>query len=385
MDLRIIRDAFDRITKKHKLSSSKTKEVMNQICQEVENALTKIQILEPGSEVDTKSIFSELSAKLMELGPLSQQEGTQRELGIALSKYPKLLDKSFNPDISKACRNVDFDTHIVNHIISSHFDQQGMVDISDSFSAESNEPEATAVTSPFLELYHILSAMKTGNLEPALTWASTNHVKLRDNGSDLWLKLHHLQFVEILQNSNRDEALEYVRTFLTPFATSHAAEIQKLMPCLLWAQKLDQSPYAGLLSPTHWDTLSDELTRQFCNILGQSYESPLSVTVVAGVQALPQLLKLVNVVVEKKQDDWQSIKQLPVPLDMDKEFQFHSIFVCPVSKDQANEDNPPMLMSCGHVLCRQSIAKMSKNNTKSFKCPYCPKAVEAKLCKQLYF
>ncbi|KAL9681889.1 hypothetical protein QQ045_013678 [Rhodiola kirilowii] len=231
-----------------------------------------------------------------------------------------------------------FDTHIVNHIISSHFDQQGMVDISDSFSAESNEPEATAVTSPFLELYHILSAMKIRNLEPALTWASTNH------------------FVEILQNSNRDEALEYVRTFLTPFATSHAAEIQKLMPCLLWAQKLDQSPYADLFSPTNWDTLCDELTRQFCNILGQSYESPLSVTVVAGVQALPQLLKLVNVVVEKKQDDWQSIKQLPVPLDMDKEFQFHSIFVCPVSKDQANEDNPPMLMSCGHVFCRQSIA-----------------------------
>uniref|UniRef100_A0A7N0USB5 Uncharacterized protein n=1 Tax=Kalanchoe fedtschenkoi TaxID=63787 RepID=A0A7N0USB5_KALFE len=386
MDLKNIRDAFDRVTKKQKLSSSKTKEMMDHICQEVENAITKIQSsMDSGSEVDTKSVFSELNAKLMELGPISPQEGTQRELSIALSKYPKLLEKSLNPDISKAYRNVDFDTHVVNHIIASHFYRQGMFDIGDTFIAESNEPEAAAVKSQFLELYHILSAMTTRNLEPALTWASANHDKLRDNGSDLVLKLHRLHFVEILQSCSRDDALMYARTYLAPFATSHMAEFQKLMACLLWAQKLDHSPYADLLSPSHWDTIGEELMRQFCNILGQSYESPLSVTIAAGVQALPQLLKLMNVVVEKKQDDWQSIKQLPVPLDLDKEFQFHSIFVCPVSKDQASEDNPPMLMSCGHVLCRQSIAKMSKNNTKSFKCPYCPMAVESKLCKQLYF
>ncbi|CAM8900997.1 unnamed protein product [Rhodiola kirilowii] len=321
----------------------------------------------------------------MEFGPLSQQEGTQRELSISFSKYSKLLEKSFNPDISRAYRNVDFDTHIVNHIIASHFYRQGMFDIGDSFIAESNEPEAAAVKSQFHELYHIVSAMNSRNLEPALTWASANQDKLSENGSDLVLKLHRMQFVEILKNSSRDEALKYARTFLAPFTTSHMSEIQKLMPCLLWVGRLDQSPYADLLSPTHWGTIGEEFTRHFCNIMGQSYESPLNVTIAAGVQALPQLLKLMNLVVEKKQDDWQSMKQLPVPLDLDKEFQFHSIFVCPVSKDQASEDNPPMLMSCGHVLCRQSIAKMSKNNTKSFKCPYCPMAVESKLCKQLYF
>uniref|UniRef100_A0A7N0ZQK6 Uncharacterized protein n=1 Tax=Kalanchoe fedtschenkoi TaxID=63787 RepID=A0A7N0ZQK6_KALFE len=384
MDLKTIRDAFDRVTKKQKLSSSETNEIMDQICQEVENAITKIQSsIDPGSEVNSKSVFSELNAKLLELGPISQQDGTQRELSIALSKYPKLLEKSFDPDISKAYRNVDFDTHILNNIIASHFYRQGMFDIGDTFIDESNEPEAAAIKSQFKELYHILSAVTMRNVEPALIWASANHDKLRDTGSEL--KLHRLHFVEILQNGSRDAALQYARTYLAPFGISHMAEIQKLMACLLWAQKLDQSPYADLLSPTHWDTIGEELTRHFCNVLGQSFESPLSVTIAAGVQALPQLLKLMNVVVEKKQDNWQCIKQLPVPLDLDKEFQFHSIFVCPVSKEQASEDNPPMLMSCGHVLCRQSIAKMSKNNTKSFKCPYCPMAVESKLCKQLYF
>ncbi|KAL6960826.1 sporulation protein rmd5 [Sarracenia purpurea var. burkii] len=108
-------------------------------------------------------------------------------------------------------------------------------------------------------------------------------------------------------------------------------------------------------------------------------------TVAAGIQGLPTLLKMMNVMTGKKQE-WQTMKQLPVPVDLDREFQFHSIFVCPVSRDQASEENPPMLLSCGHVLCKQSITKLSKNNsTRPFKCPYCPSEVEISKCRQLYF
>lgn len=387
MDLKHIRDAFDRVTKKQKLSSSKTEEMTDQICQEVENALTKIQSsMDTDSGAEIKSIFSELNAKLMEIGPVSQQEGTQKELSIALSKYQKFLEKSLYPDISKAYRNVNFDAHIVNQIIASHFYREGLFDIGESFIAESNEPEAAVIKSQFLELHHILSSIKNRNLEPALTWASTNHDKLKENDSDLLLKLHRLQFLEIFQNGSgtHNDALDYAKKHLASYSTTRMPEIKKLIGCVFWVQEHD-SPYTDFFSPTHWDTLAKEVTQQFHKATGLTYKNPLSVTLAAGAQALPQLLKLMNVVVGKKQNDWQSIKHLPVPLELDKEFQFHSIFVCPVSKDQASIDNPPMLMSCGHVLCRQSITKMSKNNTKSFKCPYCPVSVDSKLCKQLYF
>ena len=78
-------------------------------------------------------------------------------------------------------------------------------------------------------------------------------------------------------------------------------EIQMIMGCLLWVGKLDKCPYSELFSPTHWETLADELTRQFCSFLGQSYESPLSVAVAAGVEGLPTLLKMANVMAAKKQ------------------------------------------------------------------------------------
>ncbi|CAN1854495.1 Protein RMD5 homolog [Linum perenne] len=385
MDLNPIKDAFDRVAKKQKLSSSKAQEVLDQILIEIKAALGSIQSESLDSGSHREDVLTDVKQKLQEIAPVSQLEGTQKELNVALSKYPKQLERSFNPDISKAYRHIEFDIPTVNQIIASHFYRLGMFEIGDCFISEVNEPDcALAMRAQFSEMYSLLEAVKKRNLGPALSWVSANSAKLKENGSDLQLKLHQLQFVEILQTGSRKEALSYARTNIAPFAANHFAELQKIMACLLWSGKLDRSPYAELLSPTNWSMVAEELTSQFCNLLGQSSESPLNVTVAAGFQGLPPLLKFMTVMAAKKQE-WQTMKQLPVPVELDSKFQFHSVFVCPVSKEQSTDENPPMLMPCGHVLCKQSINKMSKNNTKTFKCPYCPTDIESSKCKQLYF
>lgn len=385
MELNTIKDAFDRVAKKQKLSTSRSQELIDQVGRELEQALTKIQAVpDPTIPIDQNSIIMELRTKLNAINPQSQLETTQKELNISLSKYPRLLEKSFVPDISKAYRNVDFDFHTVNQIILNHFYRQGLFDIGDCFINESNEPEPTTLKTQFLEMYQILDAMKSRNLDPALHWVSANREKLKQNDLNLEMKLHRLQFVEILQKGNRAEALNYARTYLAPFASIHMDEIQKLMACLLWAGRLESSPYAELMAPSHWEKIAVELAWQFCNLLGQSYESPLSVAIAAGVEGLPTLLKLANVMAGKRQE-WLMMKQLPVPVDLGREFQFHSVFVCPVSRDQGSEENPPMLMPCGHVLCKQSIMKLSKSSTRTFKCPYCPHEATVAVCRQLHF
>ncbi|KAK9134184.1 hypothetical protein Syun_013514 [Stephania yunnanensis] len=381
MELSTIKDAFDRVTKKQKLSSSKAQEVIDQLRRELEEALEKLQSANSQSAVDEKSVLTELHKKLIEMGPLNQLEGSQKELNVGLSKYVKLLEKSFNPEIAKAYRNVEFDLHTVNQIIANHFYRHGLFDLGDCFI---NEAGVDSLKTPFMEMYKILEDMRSRNLDSALNWAAAHHDTLLQKGSSLELKLHRLQFVEILQKGNRAEALQYARVHLAPFASVNMVEIQKLMACLLWAGRLDCSPYAEYLSPEHWEKLTEELIQQFCSLFGQSYKSPLGVTVAAGVQALPTLLKLANVMAPKKQD-WQAMKQLPVPVDLGKEFQFHSVFVCPVSRDQGSDENPAMLMPCGHVLCKQSIAKLAKSGTRTFKCPYCPAEATMGQCKQLHF
>ncbi|QHO15053.1 hypothetical protein HN51_030560 [Arachis hypogaea] len=385
MELSSIKDAFDRVAKKQKLSSSKSQEVVDQVGREIEQALATIQAPNgPSTPVDQKSVLTDLKSKLNAIVALKQLEGPQKELNLSLSKYQKLLEKYFNPDISKAYRNVDFDNHIVNQIIASHFYRQGLFDLGDSIINEAGVLDLTALRLKFMEMHQILEAMRVRNLQPALTWGSANRDELVKIGSNLEFKIHTLQFVEVVQNGTRADALKYARTYLAPFAHLNKDDFQKLMGCLLYAGRLESSPYSDLMSPAHWEMITEELGRKFCTLLGQSYQSPLSVAVAAGVEGLPTLLKLANVMAAKKQE-WQAMKQLPVPVELGKEFQFHSIFVCPVSRDQGSEENPPMLLPCLHVLCKQSILKLSKNSTRTFKCPYCPAEATVANCRQLHF
>jgi hypothetical protein len=385
MEIDSLREAFDRVVEKRAFSSTKVQEAIDQIVKEVTQAISKMQMMNTDSmdSCDHSYILAELKTKLNEMAPLNQLEGCQKELNVALSKYLKLLEKSFNPDISKAYRNVDFEASTINNIIANHFYRQGLFDLGDSFVHECGESDGSYLKSSFQEMYGMLEAMQARNLEPALSWAAKNHDQLLQNSSMLELKLHSLQFVEILTKASRDEALQYARTHLVPFAPVHK-EIQKLMACLIWADRLDQSPYAEFVSSTRWEKLSEELIHQFCSILGQSSDSPLNVALSAGFQGLPTLLKLTMVMATKKQE-WQAMKQLPVPIDIGPEFQYHSVFVCPVLREQSSDENPPMLMPCGHAVSKQSLMKLSKSSSRTFKCPYCPSEAVASQCKQLYF
>ncbi|CAI9104163.1 OLC1v1002787C1 [Oldenlandia corymbosa var. corymbosa] len=391
-------DALDRVCKRQKLSASISHNVIDEVGHEIQQALGDIQsghvatwalvdIQSDGvatSLIDQRSIIAELKNRLTKVGPLGKLEDLQKEQSINLSKCQKVLEKTFNPDIAKAYRYVDFDRHSLNQVILSHFYREGLFDVADSLINEAAEPEVISLRWKFVEMHQILEAVKYRNLEPALRWATENQEELNNRGSLLKLTLHKLQFVEILQNSGRKDAITYVKTHLVPQASSYLGEIQKLMCSILWAGKLETSPYSEMVAPWQWGRLTEDLTQQFCSFVGQSTQSPLSVALAAGIEGLPTLLKLATVMAGKKQD-WQAMKYLPVPVELSKEFQFHSVFVCPVSREQGSQENPPMMLPCGHVLCKHSIHKLSKSCTRSFKCPYCPQDATASDCRQIFF
>ncbi|WCJ18146.1 LisH/CRA/RING-U-box domains-containing protein [Euphorbia peplus] len=385
MELSIVKDSFEHIAKKQKLSSSRSKEVTEQVSHEIEQALAKFQSTEDQTSlVDHKSILTDLRLKLNAVCPLKQFEGLQKELNVDLNRYVKLLEKTFNPDISKTYINIDFDCQTVNQILATHFYRQGLFDLGDCLMNEAGESEKTTLGSQFLELHQILDAIEVKNVEPALKWVSSNREKLNQNGSNLELKIHQLQYVEILKGGSKTDVMDYAKTHLSPLASLHTKEILMLMGSMCWIGKLESYPHSELLDPGNWAKLAEQLNQDFCNLLGQSYGNPLVVAITAGIEGLPTLLKLAEVMAIKKQD-WKAMKQLPVPVELRKEYQFHSIFVCPVSREHGSEDNPPMLMPCMHVLCKQSIGRMSKGSSRSFKCPSCPAETSVSQCKQLFF
>jgi hypothetical protein len=109
------------------------------------------------------------------------------------------------------------------------------------------------------------------------------------------------------------------------------------------------------------------------------------VTVAAGSVGLPALLKLASVMEKGGQGSLASCQQLPIEIELGQEFVYHSIFACPVSREQSTADNPPKLLPCNHVLCEQSILRIARNRSRVFKCPYCPMEARVDNTRQLIF
>lgn len=384
MDLPSIRDAFNRVSKKQKVWYGKTQENVEKVLDAITEAVAELSKVPEGAlGVDHKSVMEALQGCGGKL-QICHGAAPMKDTNLAMTKCGKLIDKYLNPDLAKSYRDVEFDNRLVNQLVALHFYRQGLFSLGDCFVTESQEGDPAIMKAPFFEMYQILEQMHAANLGPALTWAQEHRAALENKKSSLEFKLQRLQFVQFLERGDRASALEYARSSFRQFADSHMPEIQRLMGGLLWAGRLHMSPYSDILAATHWDAIALEFTRECCAMLGQSYESPLLVTISAGSQALPTLLKLATVMATKKHE-WQSMRQLPVEIELDKGFQFHSIFACPVSRDQSTAENPPMLLPCGHVLCKQSIQKLAKGHNRLFKCPYCPSETTISLCRQLHF
>ena len=63
-------------------------------------------------------------------------------------------------------------------------------------------------------------------------------------------------------------------------------------------------------------------------------------------------------IIQRFKDLTATVFQIEIPLP--PENRYHSIFACPVSKEQATPHNPPMIISCGHVIAKDSLANLAK-------------------------
>uniref|UniRef100_A0A915E789 RING-Gid-type domain-containing protein n=1 Tax=Ditylenchus dipsaci TaxID=166011 RepID=A0A915E789_9BILA len=64
----------------------------------------------------------------------------------------------------------------------------------------------------------------------------------------------------------------------------------------------------------------------------------------------------------------------------------HSTFSCPILKTQSTESNPPMRLSCGHVISSDALHKLAaQSRNQRFKCPYCPEESNLQEATRVYF
>ncbi|XP_065071370.1 E3 ubiquitin-protein ligase RMND5A-like [Rhopilema esculentum] len=147
---------------------------------------------------------------------------------------------------------------------------------------------------------------------------------------------------------------------------------------------LENSPYSDLLDPVNWLEINDILARDACTLLGLSISSPLEVSVTTGCIALPTLLQIKQVMRQRQCTGvWSSKEELPVEIELENDYRFHSIFACPILRQQCGRTNPPMRLVCGHAISKDALNKLVTGN--KLKCPYCPMEMDPKQAQQIRF
>ena len=51
-----------------------------------------------------------------------------------------------------------------------------------------------------------------------------------------------------------------------------------------------------------------------------------------------------------------------VEVDLGPRYRYHSRFACPILRQQCTDSNPPVRLSCGHVISRDALTKLTNGN-----------------------
>ncbi|XP_037762782.1 E3 ubiquitin-protein transferase RMND5B isoform X4 [Chelonia mydas] len=308
-----------------------------------------------------------------------------KDIHSSVSRVGKAIDRNFDAELCSVVSDSVWESRekqqqqqILQMAIVEHLYQQGMLSVAEELSQESTLNVDLDFKQPFLELNRILEALHKQDLRPALDWAISNRQHLLELNSSLEFKLHRLHFIRLLAGGpdKQLEALSYARHF-QPFARLHqrgetVPEIQVMMGSLVYLPLgIENSPYCHLLDARHWTEICETFTRDACALLGLSVESPLSVSFASGCVALPVLMNI-KAVIEQRQCTgvWSHKDELPIEIELGMKCWYHSVFACPILRQQTTDSNPPIKLICGHVISRDALNKLI--NGGKLKCPYCP-------------
>ncbi|KAJ2546746.1 hypothetical protein IWW35_004899 [Coemansia sp. RSA 1878] len=326
----------------------------------------------------------------------------KKELYTNVAKYGKHVEKVFKLDLGVVAESQAFEDKrsVLAQAILLHFLREGDFEAAASFAREAQLelPHETQVQ--FEEMYRTVSAVRGAmhDLTAALEWAVEHREALEAHGILLEFSLHRLRFLQLVEQGSASKALAYAREWFPRFGgasrpeavPSQLDEIEHLMGIFIYARRLNESPYAMLFTERRWEDGAHAFASAFCTLLGLSSASPLSVTIGAGARALPIVCKVSGLLRDKKVE-WSQQNELAVEVPLPDDMRFHSVFACPVSKEQATAENPPMMMPCGHVVCKASLDKLARGvrpgavASGRFKCPYCPGMSSLTDAKRVYF
>lgn len=282
----------------------------------------------------------------------------------------------------------------LDEAIANHLARAGNFRTLDSFRKHTGARFDESILDTLHDLHTILAQLDRGDCSGALAWLAAarrrNDDQVVDPNGDLEFALRQEEFVRILLGSspsvsepllstppltNVTAALRYGGAHLLPMMTTpeRKAVVGSLLaaPLYLPFSRLLASPYASLFAPyaaaaeqprgAANPVVASMLADAYLGSVGLARQSALEVAAEIGMNGAVAKIQKVQSVMRETKTEWTTVDELPVEIALPTRHRYHSIFACPVSKEQASAKNPPMMLPCGHVIARESMLKQAKS------------------------
>ncbi|XP_053608910.1 E3 ubiquitin-protein transferase RMND5B [Plodia interpunctella] len=381
---------LDKALSKFNSLNEHTDRVLHDVIEQVQNLkreIAKQPTNTPLSQTQAM-VVGELASRVKQT--VFQMSTEHRELHATVSRVGKSIDRHFIADYGSVAPKAesfcsDTNRPIMEQAIAQHLYRQGLEEVGDAFVAEA-KIAAVERTCTFALLQRCAAALMEGDPSQALQWAEQRAQDLVH--SPLPFTLHRMQALKLGREVGVGAAIEYARAVFPGHAERHSRQLQASVCALAWCTPRAPPPpavYQHLLDPLALGAEAAELfIREACSLLRLAPLSPVAGAVLAGARVLPALhdirAKMTHPhVIAAWADD-----ELPLEVDLGEDGGgYHSVFACPILRQQASEQNPPMRLLCGHVISRDALNKLAM--AAKLKCPYCPMEQAPAEARQIYF
>ena len=408
-------DEIDKLIINLEEKSKSTFEEMDLLLDSVDNLIQEtnkeLSLENNNDDSKTRDILEKKEIELRKLKLIPKMNRISNSYYHKYKEVNKKIDENIkgvnylnNKNLTKFIGNID--ENLINEIILDYLIRKGNLKTMDRFIEESkvDPSKLTEEIKIFKEYYKILNNLNNHELNMLFEWCEKNkdillkyYLELETNGvkvnmdnnkklpdKNIYFECVKFNYILLLEDNSKSiqDCINYCRKNFKSFIKqkNYTKEISKLMVKLLF-KKNDNNNEKNNQDKEYitkkWDEIKKLFTETFFELNNKSKDDTLTLLLLAGRCALPQVVEAEEKLMKDK--DKKNIEvdkeknQLMYSLELPEELVFHNIFVCPISKEIATAENPPIRLNCGHCICNNSFERIEKTGTRrnQIKCPIC--------------
>lgn len=339
------------------------------VCQDVDKAVK-------GSAATSEHICQLISGVIDKLNVLKRKasESITEELDAAnvckrrLDHLEEFCLKSVSPNPVDTAAVTQWRKKRLDRMLVEHFLRCGYYDTAIQLALSSDIQDLTNIEL-FLVSRQVEESLLRRETAKCLTWCYDNKSKLRKIRSSLEFNLRQQEFVELIRQNRRLDAVAHARKHFSNLEPDQQQDLQVSMALFAFTADTQVEPYRSLFDEARWKDLIQQFRQENFKLYHLSNSSVFSVTLQSGLSALKTPMCY--------RQDGQKNPDCPVcsphlnelAITLPNSHCSQSKLICAISGQPLNEHNQPMMLPNGYVYGEVALKQMAAANGGKVTCP----------------